>query len=116
MMSLQPVAVDVVDEDRVRGRDVLLGLADAVDDVVGVEDPLALGRVGRRLVPAGGRDDVHAAVAVDVAQAVAVMLALGADDVLDEPGLLVDVLQPGHALAFAPGPSGCTGCRRRRRR
>ena len=65
----------------------LSGLSMRWKRVVVVEGPVVGCRsIGWVFPPAEGRDDVHAVVAVDIAEAVAVHFAFGADDVFDEPG------------------------------
>ena len=59
----QSIAVDVASQDLDAGRAEL---------PVGVPGPGAVGRIGRRLEPALGREQVGAAVAVDVPRADAV--------------------------------------------
>ena len=84
-----PVAVDVQHVDEARRAEL----------EIGVPLPLAGARVRRRLEPALGRDDVDAAVAVDVARADAVAEGFRADDVLHEAAVFMLIPRGGRVRA-----------------
>ena len=65
----------------------------AAEIEIGMPFPGSGARVGRRFEPAFGREDIVAAVAVHIADADAVAVAGGADDVFYE----------GSVLRFVPG-------------